>query len=525
MFKKYINKLTKWIFVPLVLFFVGIALFFVYFFNSDINPNILSFNHSSLNLKNNKEVVSGTFTAQENYLGIITVRFDKKEVLSGDLLFRIKNVLDKDWYHEATVAASQYYVLPQYRFGLPVIAKSKNQTYLFEVRLLDNAPRNSNLTLSKTYPVLISQYSFPKNILLENKMLLAQFIFKKISYYMYQDSSWKVLAIYSIPLILYFVFLLFESKLRSFEFIQKLRNKILFILKPYVLFIFLCIFIDIFVIRKHSDSVTPLFTLLWILGVAAYQLESRYSFGIALVFLAFCPFLLSANMDWMAEKSAIWAYMFLVVGTIHTIFEMKADESKKVRAFFKNISFVLSFITHIDSLLIKCAKKIKEFAFFSVRNFIKILVAFIIVTALFLICFDFYLKFMSYRDRQMKNPGTPYIEPALVYPGTKVFLYGDRFGDNSNSQYALMRDGERVRTDYWEDHKIIFTVPLGWEPGAMNLWIQKPIDWNAEVVIEKTKPVTIKLLPITDHFTPDDDLYFEQLKTWRKETREMNGYQ
>ncbi|PIY69558.1 hypothetical protein COY90_00025, partial [Candidatus Roizmanbacteria bacterium CG_4_10_14_0_8_um_filter_39_9] len=75
-----------------------------------------------------------------------------------------------------------------------------------------------------------------------------------------------------------------------------------------------------------------------------------------------------------------------------------------------------------------------------------------------------------------------------------------------------------------EDHKIIFTVPLSWKPGPMNIWIEKPVEWNAETVIEKTKPISIKLLKVTGQFTPDDDLYFEQLKTWRKETREMNGY-
>jgi hypothetical protein len=131
---------------------------------------------------------------------------------------------------------------------------------------------------------------------------------------------------------------------------------------------------------------------------------------------------------------------------------------------------------------------------------------------------------MSYIDRQNKNPGTPHIEPSLVYPATKVFLYGDRFGDGANEKYALMKDGERVRTDYWEDHKIIFTVPLSWKTGLLNIWIEKPVEWNAETIIEKTKAVQVKLLKVTGRFTPDDYLYFEQKKKWRKETLESNGY-
>jgi hypothetical protein len=131
---------------------------------------------------------------------------------------------------------------------------------------------------------------------------------------------------------------------------------------------------------------------------------------------------------------------------------------------------------------------------------------------------------MSYRDRQLKNPRIAKIEPGLLYPATKVVLYGDSFGDNSNTNYALMRNGVPINVDYWEDHKIIFTVPLDWKSGDMRIWIQRPIEWNAETIIEKSKPFTIKLLKVTSGFTPDDDLYFEEMKNWRKETKEINGY-
>jgi len=525
MFREYVKKFTKWIGVPVILISVALTVSIIFFFNSDINPNILSVNHFTNNIKNNNGGVSGTFTAQDNYLGIITVRFDKKEQLSGNSMFRIKNALDEDWYHEATVAAEQYYTIPQYSFGLPVIARSKNKTYQFEIQLLDNTTSSSGLSLSNKYPVLISHYAFPKNIFVENKMLLAQFIFKKISYYINQEFAWKVLAVYSIPLILYLLCLVFEHKLQSFEFIIEAKEKLSAILKPYILILFLSIFIDIFVIRKYSDSTTTLFTFLWILGVAAYRLESRYSYGVALIFLTFCPFLLSANMDWVAEKSAVWAYIFLVVGTVHGIIEMKAEQSPKLTHFLNFISRIFSFICHIDSFLLARAGEVKQFAIFSVRNFAKVITVFIIIITLLFFGFDAYLKYMSYLDRQLKNPGKPFIEPTLAYPGTKVFLYGDRFGDGTSAKYALMKDGKKVRVDYWEDHKIIFTVPLSWKPGPMNLWIEKPVEWNAETVIEKTKPITIKLLKVTGSFTPDDDLYFEEMKDWKKETKELNGYE
>lgn len=550
MFKKYVKRLIKWVGVPSALISTALILTTVFFFNSDINPNVLSANHSNNSIQNKRGVISGKFTAQENFLGIVTIRFNNKESPIGNSVFKIKNILDDGWYHEATIAASQYYTVPQYAFGIPVIAKSKNQTYLFEIRHLDNTPDGRSLILSSKYPVLISQYSFPKSIFIENKSLLFEFIYKKISYFMLDEASWKVLLVYSIPLVLYLLFLIFESKLQTFRFVIKAREKLTSIFKPYLLFLFLYIFIDVFIIRKYSESVITLFIFLWILEVSANRLESRYSFALAFVLFMFCPFLLSVNIDWVAEKSALWAYMFLVMGTVHALIELRTEQSPRMSAFFNTISMTtshavtrfktnrltnyssdiirsaLSVISYVDCFLIALAKKIMGVAFSSLRNFIKIITIFIICSIILIMGFDLYLIAKSNYERLMKNPGQPVIEPMLVYAGTKVILYGERFGDQSNNKFALMRDGVRIRTDHWDDHKIIFTVPLDWKkPGEMKIWIEKPVEWNAETVIERTRPVVIKLLLVTDHFTSDDDLYFEQLKTWRKETKELNGYE
>ena len=519
------NKYISNIAVSFIFLCGAIVLSLVYIFNSNIAPNIFSYRHNTNSVQNMGEVIKGEFTAQENYLGILSVRFENGMSLKGDSVFRIKNILDTYWSYEATISASQFNTLPFYDFGMPIIAKSKNQTYKFEIRLPASKTNSQHFMLSNKYPVLISQYQFPKNILLNNKSIFIEFIIKKLSYYIYGETAWKVFAVYSIPFFLYLLYLTIEQTIFIQDLLPKIKHLISFLINPYMCVIFLGIFIDIFIIRKYTDSTTILFTILWMLGATAYALESRISFGVALIFLIFCPFLLSANMDWVAEKSAVWSYMFLAVGTFQAMIELKAEQSPKLNGFLKVLSLILSFITHIDSFLIARAKEVKRFALFSKRNFAKVVIIFIIASILFFIGFDLYLKALSYRDRQMKNPSIPHIEPLLVYPGTKVVLYGDRFGDNSNNKYALMRDGHRVQVDYWEDHKIIFTVPLDWkQPGVMSFWIEKPIEWNAETVIEKTKPITIKLLKVTDYFTPDDDLYFEQMKTWRKETLEINGY-
>ncbi|MEI6774568.1 MAG: hypothetical protein WCL18_07470 [bacterium] len=525
MFKTQLGRLTKWLFIPCMLLLGGLILSILYYFNSDINPTVLSFNHSSKDIHGSASSIKGRFTAQENYLGIVTVQLNDEKQFSGDSVFRIKNILDSDWTHIATVAASQYATLPLYPFGLPIIRNSKNQTYEFEVNILNTNSAIPRSMLGKSYPLLISQYAFPKEVLISNKMLLAEFIYKKILYNLADSDKRGVFIVYSLPIFFYLFFLLFEKKINSLELVMKMRSKLKFLLNPYIFMVFLGIFIDIFIIKKSSDSTISLFSFLWILGVAAYKLESRYSFGMALIFLTFCPFLLSANMDWIAEKSGIWAYMFLVVGTFQALVELKAESSPRLRGIIDWISRALSFITYLDSFLKTCAKRIKEFALFSVRNFVKVVVAFIVVTTLFLLGFDFYLRTMSYLTRQSMNPKIDVVEPSLTYASTKVTIYGIHLGDNSKNKYALMRDGVKMRVDSWDDNKIIFTVPLEWkQPSEMSFWIEKPVNWNAETIIERTKPMKIKVLKVTGGFTPDDDLYFEQMKTWRKETLEINGY-
>lgn len=526
MYKLTITKVAKWILVPFAIIFVALLFSLAFFFNSDINPNILPFNHPTTNIINNNGIISGRFTAAENYLGIISVRFDKTTSLSGNSIFRIKNVLDKDWYHVATISATQYNAFPQYSFGIPVIAKSKKQSYQFEIYISNNDSLNSSrLNLSSKYPVLISQYAFPKSILVQNKNLLFEFIYKKISYYAREESSRSVLMVYSIPLVLYFFYLIFKNSLRNSMPILRIKDELIHILKPYSSLVLFFIFIDIFIIRKGQGFNIFLFIFLWTLGLIAYRFKSHHSFFISFIFLTFCPFLLLANMSWIVEKSAMWAYIFLTVGTMHLMLEMKTNESSMVNNIFNSFSSLLSFIMVIDTFFITFIRDVEKFALFSIRNFIKFLFAFIVVTALFVAGFDFYLKAMSYRDRQLKNPRISQIEPTIAYPSTKIIIYGDSFGDGSNGKYALMKDGVKIRPDYWEDHKIIFTVPLNWKTGSIEVWIQKPVEWNAETVIEKTEPISIQLLKVTGEFTSNDDLYFEQLKKWRKETREINGYE
>lgn len=531
-----LRNLNRWILVPLIFLLTALFLSTIFFFNSDINPNILSHNESVSNIIKKNNIISGKFKASNNYLGIISLRFNK-ENLSGNSLFKIKNILDDDWYHTATISAEQYSTLPFYSFGFPVIEKSKNQTYKFEIKLFSG---NRGLSLSKQEPVFASVYAYPKEMLLGNLGLLKDFAQKKISYYSGTKDYWKVFLIYSLPLLLYLLYISIFHRYFKIKILKKLA-------RPTIVIAIIAMMIDIFVIRKYADSTTIWLTLLWTAGVIAYRLDPRFSFGLVLVFLTTCPFLLVGNMDWIAEKSAIWTYMMLVVGTVQSIFEIspllqKIVKSRLSQMIIKFLRLVfLTFDYLIINLLIFIGQSVASLLTFIFKKFpttfygwlifigkliILIITIFIIsVTSGFIIIkINNAIQIINHKKIRLSlNPVIDIVEPKLVYKSTKIVIYGRGFGWDEKKSQALI-DGEKIHTSLWNDSKIIFPVPLHWKDGIHKIWIEKKIDWDGKKQTAKSEVFEIKILPVTEKFTEDDKLYLEQMKTWSPETKEINGY-
>jgi hypothetical protein len=536
--------LFKWLIIPLFLAFIGLFLSINFFFNSDINPNVLSHNETADKVISKNNIISGKFKASDNYLGIISVRFNK-ENLSGDSVFQLKNVLEEDWYHTATISAVQYNTLPFYSFGFPIIEKSKDQTYQFQIKLLSG---NRGLSLSREEPVLVTDYAYPKEILLKNPSLLIEFIRKKIAYYVNNNNSWKIFLLYSLPLILYILYFSIFHKFISRKNKLIAENFIKNLMKPSIIIPIILMAVDIFIVRKYSDNITSFLTLLWMFAVITYRMDARISFGLALIFLVFCPFLLSVPMDWNAEKSAIWAYMMLVVGTFQSIVDISPILQKTLKTKFVQflIKFIRAVLTTFDLLIITSIIFIKntfilliKLIFNRLPNtfigwliFIGKLFLLIIISFIFLISVIFItlkirdnIRIINHKKiRLSMNPTIEAIEPKLVYKGTKIVVYGKGFGwDDKRSQILI--DGKKIDGVSWTDSKIIFPVPLHWKTGVHKIWIEKKIDWDGKIEIGKSQIFEIKVLPVTDKITKDDELYFEQLKTWKPETRKLNGYE
>ena len=544
MVNDFLVKLIKYIVVPLILVFISILLSIIFFFNSDINPNILSHNESANNIAIKNSIISGKFKAVDNYLGIISVRFDEKNIIDEDSVFRIKNVLDSEWYYVATISAAQYNITPFYAFGFPVVSKSNNNTYKFEVELISD---NRGLSVSTQEPVFDSQYKYPTELLFKNFDLLTNLVKYKISHYIRGQESWKVMAVYAVPLFAYLLYLIFEHKLRTISYIAKLKKKLRFILNPSISFILFFIGIDTFVIKNNTKGIVNTLVVLWTMGLVAYRLESRFSFGVALIFLLFCPFLLGANMEWVAEKSAVLAYMFLIVGTLHSIINTssvlkKIASIKLIVIFIKYLRFIF---LRLDMLFIYLLRTTKQVIFRTMKLYFKrqpknlsdlvlfigkifflvVSLGFVLITSVF-IALHIYTSLNIIHQKKIRlslNPNIRTVEPRFVYKATKVVIYGTGFGWKGNESVLLSKGGKPIVTDLWTDTKIIFTIPLHWKRGNNSLQIKKQISWNGKMEIAKSEVFEIKILPSTGGFTTDDALYFKQLETLQNETLEING--
>lgn len=109
------------------------------------------------------------------------------------------------------------------------------------------------------------------------------------------------------------------------EIFYLLKNTIF---SKYVIFA-LCIFgiiFEIFIITSTVDWLILLFTCLWILVIILFKFKSKITIIGVLLFLVLTPILLVMKKDFLAEKTANWAYMFLLVGVIQLVWESRKED-------------------------------------------------------------------------------------------------------------------------------------------------------------------------------------------------------
>lgn len=333
------DRLLTYIIIPFFLLFLWLTLSL--FFTSKYSFSVIysaydrgSFTSVKTDELLAKQKISATFKAKENNLGIISVRFKTYSRINDDkVIFRLKEKGSKNWFYEYPYKVDQFQDGDYFTFGFPIISESSGKTYNFEIESTKGVEGNA-VSISPTSPIFITLFQFTKQQLIANKSIIPAFFIKKI-FYSFSDINFTISSLaYLLPFILYIVWCFLARPLIKINSVRHLRVTLMnwrislikkYRKKKYLLFYiyFFVIIILIFFMNVVNNYVYILLIGLWGLLIMIYRFESSVSYFLGLFFLLLCPVFLIINQESIAENAAIWAYFFLLIGTIEGMIEFK----------------------------------------------------------------------------------------------------------------------------------------------------------------------------------------------------------
>lgn len=349
------HKLLRWGVIPVVLIGVWVFLSFSYIINLS-GITILEYRHAKSDfsswrdgelLKGQK--VSAEFTSQADNLGIVAVRFNTYFRINEDkLVFRLREKGKPKWVYENTYLVNQFQPGQLFTFGFPVIENSEGKSYQFELESIQGKPKDA-ISLSQQEPVFVTKHEYPKRTLFNDKEKLREFLFKKTLVLISDEEFLKNSFIYLLPLVFYLLFqIIYSEELAASRRETKKRlkakagstatiNSIIGDIRTWELatqkiigLFIIFILLDVFFIKEVSQIVLTILSVIWIYIITKSDIDSRVSFIIALFFLTLCPFLLLFTLRNIAEKAAIWAFMFLLIGVVQQMWEIRKGKRDSI---------------------------------------------------------------------------------------------------------------------------------------------------------------------------------------------------
>ncbi len=332
------SNFIRWLVIPLCL--IALWILSTMIFVSTNSLTTLTYNYGQKNfiqytsdklLKGEK--IAAQFTATENNLGTVAVRFITFNRDNYDyLIFRMKRLDTNNWYYENRYKVDQFQPDQLFPFGFPIIPNSKGYTYYFEIESTQGIEDDS-VAVSNKWPVFVANYQFSRNFLLTDKKTLLTFMGKKIVSVFSTQEALAGSVIYLLPLVFY-VFL--ESKLKKMTLSPVLQLKFSFIrpnIPTYSLtLLYLAILILSTLIISFNLSSQMIILILWIVLIRKFRYQSKVSYFLALAFLLFTLFLLIIKSSKAAENAAILAYIFMVVGAVQSAWEIIHQNRRRLKA-------------------------------------------------------------------------------------------------------------------------------------------------------------------------------------------------
>lgn len=197
-------------------FFFSISLIATLVFIAFSGGSVTSFDQPvSSNLSGqmirDSDILSGSFTANQNNLGIIYFAFEPNKITSSYIFeFRIREQESENWLHTNTQQLNVINQSEPYLFGLPIQNNSQNRSYYFELELLA-VEGQETLKITNIRKPLITRYFYGDN------SSIIQFVIQKILGFFWLAEFYDYLKIsfFFLPFILYTYFFKYKLLLRK----------------------------------------------------------------------------------------------------------------------------------------------------------------------------------------------------------------------------------------------------------------------------------------------------------------------
>lgn len=229
------NKYISRILIPSLLFLLWIVLIIHQAYIIENVFTILTDTYASNQINElpkgemlNGQKITGDFTANEDYLGIIGFRFWTFYRLNSDYIkFQIREKGETSWYYSNQHKADQFQPDQYFTFGFPTIVNSKGKHYEYEISSTKGASGNA-VGVSSVEPVLIVKYKYPRTQVSLSVNTFIQFCWKKLINISANSTYSASSFIYLLPFLLYVIFISkFKKNYTFYEIVEALSETLL----------------------------------------------------------------------------------------------------------------------------------------------------------------------------------------------------------------------------------------------------------------------------------------------------------
>lgn len=293
--------------------------------------------------------------------------------------------------------------------------------------------------------------------------------------------------------------------------------------------------------RAYHDLYIIAFTFFWMITSISYKLHPKVNMYAASFFLFLIVINRLASFIYMADKLGVWTIMFITyIGVYSLIYDyITVERTDTFELFLKKVKQDIAYFEKYHNTILSKSLwflhgtleksrywiiRIYGMKNKTTRDWVALWAKIAITVVILSIGFFIFKKIDSKLNRFSFDPVVKKVEPSIIYPSTKVIIWGENFGWKEQEGSILQNQYGEVRTDVWTNTKIVFETPLSWPTGPLQFRIVKPSNYEGRHIYATSKIFKIQLIPRGTEFTPLDDEFFRQLKDLDPETRKINGY-